>query len=607
MVASANEAPARPRARRIVLVCALTLLPVLLAAALWVGVRGLLARGELAQAQSVAATLQNEIVTGDETAAGVSYTRLAGHAAEAAQLTSDPVWRLAETVPVFGRNLAVVRQLAAGVDDVARQSIQPLTEVAGSVTPASLAPVDGAVNVEPLVQAQPAVAAATSALLATEQRLAGIEGAGLLPPVRDALGQVQGMAARAADSLSAVNSAVQLLPAMVGADGPRNYLVLFQNPAELRSTGGLSGALAVVHAESGRLELAQQAGATELPIFDSPVLPLPPETLALYRDRTGRYVGDVNLTPNFALSAELAREMWNRRFGVQVDGVLAIDPVALSYLLAATGPVTLPSGDVLTADNAVQLLLTGVYERYSVPLQQDAFFAAAAASVFEVVSAGRFSTGGMLAALQRAGAEHRVLLWSAHPEEQAVLSTTSLGGGLPVSDAHTTRFGVYLNDATGAKMDTFLRVQVGAAKRVCREDGRPTYAVEVTLTNTAPADAAATLPESITGDGSFGVPRGNVKTLVTVYGAPGLQNLGVARDGAVVGYHPTTDSAYPAGATYPVSSLDVELAPGQSTALSFGWLGVDEAPELVVTEITPAIHLENKKIVGNFCESAVLC
>ncbi|WP_051973620.1 DUF4012 domain-containing protein [Cryobacterium sp. MLB-32] len=404
-----------------------------------------------------------------------------------------------------------------------------------------------------------------------------------------------------------MNSAVQLLPAMVGATEPRNYLVLFQNPAELRSTGGLSGALAVVHAENGRLQLTQQAGATELPIFDTPVLPLPPETLALYRDRTGRYIGDVNLTPNFPLSAELAREMWNRRFGVQVDGVLAIDPVALSYLLTATGPITLPTGDVLTADNAVQLLLTGVYERFSVPLQQDAFFASAAASVFSTVSAGDFSIGGMLAALERAGAEHRVLLWSAHPDEQAVLGATSLGGTLPVSDAQTVRFGVYLNDATGAKMGTFLNVQVGAAQRVCRADGRPTNEVEVTLTNTAPADAASTLPVSITGDGSFGVPRGNIKTLVTVYGAPGMENLGVSRDGAPVGYHPTTDSPYPAtGVSYPVSSLDVELAPGQSTRLTFGWLGAEPFDGNVVTEITPAIHLENKKIVEKNCETAVL-
>ncbi|KFF59227.1 hypothetical protein JF66_12750, partial [Cryobacterium sp. MLB-32] len=129
MVRSANEAPGGRRARRIVLISALSLLVLAIAMGAWVGARGLLARSELAEAQALAATLQGQIVSGDEAAAGSTYTRLAGHSAEAVRLTSDPVWHLAEAVPVLGRNLAVVRQLAAGIDDVTRQSIKPLTEV----------------------------------------------------------------------------------------------------------------------------------------------------------------------------------------------------------------------------------------------------------------------------------------------------------------------------------------------------------------------------------------------------------------------------------------------------------------------------------------------
>ena len=47
---------------------------------------------------------------------------------------------------------------------------------------------------------------------------------------------------------------------------------------------------------------------------------------------------------------------------------------------------TLPTGDQLTADNAVQLLLSDVYARYPVPAHQDLFFAAAADAVFDAVS-----------------------------------------------------------------------------------------------------------------------------------------------------------------------------------------------------------------------------
>ncbi|WP_420898141.1 DUF4012 domain-containing protein [Cryobacterium suzukii] len=44
-------------------------------------------------------------------------------------------------------------------------------------------------------------------------------------------------------TLEGMNRAATLLPAMLGATEPRNYILLFQNPAELRSTGGIPGAL----------------------------------------------------------------------------------------------------------------------------------------------------------------------------------------------------------------------------------------------------------------------------------------------------------------------------------------------------------------------------
>ena len=46
---------------------------------------------------------------------------------------------------------------------------------------------------------------------------------------------------------------------MLGGDGPRNYLLVFQNNAEIRATGGLPGSWAEVHAEDGK-HLAQAAG-----------------------------------------------------------------------------------------------------------------------------------------------------------------------------------------------------------------------------------------------------------------------------------------------------------------------------------------------------------
>src|SRR5690606_257909 len=121
----------------------------------------------------------------------------------------------------------------------------------------------------------------------------------------------------AAGSLAAVERAAKLVPVMLGAEGPRNYVLLFQNPAELRSTGGIPGALALIHTENGRIDLAAQASSSDFPHYDAPVLELSSETRGLYGDITGEYIQDVNLTPEFPLSAQLAREMWRLQFGVE--------------------------------------------------------------------------------------------------------------------------------------------------------------------------------------------------------------------------------------------------------------------------------------------------
>ena len=202
------------------------------------------------------------------------------------------------------------------------------------------------------------------------------------------------------------------------------------------------------------------------------MLPLDPEVTAIYGQKPAQFLHNVTQVPDFSVSGPLAREMWASKHGLQVDGVLSIDPVALSYLLAATGPVKLPSGDTMTADNAVSLLLNDVYLRYPDPAAQNQFFAEATDAVFSALVSGDVNAGKLLAGLAQAGDENRLFLWSAHAEDQEVLEDTTLVGGLPVTDSETTTFGVFLNDGTGSKMDFYQAVDTQVAWQSCAIDGR---------------------------------------------------------------------------------------------------------------------------------------
>ena len=132
---------------------------------------------------------------------------------------------------------------------------------------------------------------------------------------------------------------------MLGADGPRNYLLMFQNPAELRTLGGIAGALALVHTDHGKITFTVEDIQKVLPNTGEPVTTLDAATLALFSEKPATYYQNVTSVPDFATAAQLLQDFWKRTQSTPIDGVISADPVALSYLLNATGPLSLRTGD----------------------------------------------------------------------------------------------------------------------------------------------------------------------------------------------------------------------------------------------------------------------
>ncbi|WP_156109913.1 DUF4012 domain-containing protein, partial [Cryobacterium sp. MLB-32] len=320
MASSHSAAPdptKRVRTRTIVLWVTLGIFVFLVASVAWVGVRGVMAKGELESAIPLASTIQTQVLAGDAAASEKSVQELAQHSARAASLTSDPVWRAFEIIPVLGSNLTVVRQVAAVVDDVSHNVVGPLTQIAGIIDPTDFKPVDGAINLQPLVDAQPQIAAANAALASAEADTIAIDATDALSVVQNAAGELKSTVSKTAESVGSLNRAVQIVPAMLGSSGPRNYVLIFQNPAELRATGGNPGALALLHTENGKLELTQQATSTDFPRYATPVVDLPTDTRSIYGNITGQFMQDTTLTPQFPLTGEIVREMWRQQFGVE--------------------------------------------------------------------------------------------------------------------------------------------------------------------------------------------------------------------------------------------------------------------------------------------------
>jgi hypothetical protein len=313
---------------------------------------------------------------------------------------------------------------------------------------------------------------------------------------------------------------------MLGAQERRTYLLMFQNNAEVRATGGIPGAFAVVTARDGAVHLGRQESTSTLGRFATPVLTLSAAEKSLFGTRLGTFTQDVNLTPDFPRTAALLQAMWTARTGVKVDGVLSADPVALSYVLRGTGPVAVSAGRSLSADDAVRALLSRVYSDTPDPAAQDAYFATVAKRVFGAVTSAQGNPRNVLEMLTHAAEQRRVLVWSDHADEQALIAPTRLGGVLPTAPTRTPQIGVYFNDGSQSKLDYYLDYGVDVRSTGCRA-GRQEMTVTVRMRSRVPRDVSA-LPDYVQASGR-GVSRGTMRTTVMVYvpvrGQVGLSTL----------------------------------------------------------------------------------
>jgi len=517
----AEEARARRRriGRRSLLGLGVLVLLVVVAGVL-VGLDAMRARDALTAAASEVQTLQSQVRAGDAAGAATTLTALQAHSAKARTATHGPLWRFAVSLPKLGADVTAVQTVSEVVDDLATRALPALMNASTIAAPAALAPVDGRINLAPVIAAAPEVVAADASVDLAAERLAGIDTSQLLASVAKPVEELRGRVKDVATTTGTAARAVQLIPAMFGADGPRDYLLLVQNNAEPRATGGIPGLILLLRVNDGVIDIVDERSAGgSLAGLAEPVLPLTPGEDALFGPMLATYMADVTFTPDFPRTGALARAIWEKEVGGQVDGVLSIDPGALAEVLKATGPVTLENGQTLTADNAVQALLNTVYLQVTDPKAQDAYFTSTGTAVFAAVMSGQGNPAATVEALARAATEGRVMVWSAHETEQALLSGTVLSGELRGLSDGSPVIGVYLNDGTESKLGYYLDLKVAAKAGECRPDGSRLVDLSVTLTSNAPANAA-TLPPYLAGGGVI-VPRGELRTNVLIYAPEG--------------------------------------------------------------------------------------
>lgn len=503
----------------------------------WLAYRAIQASQALYSAQDGFVAMQKDLADGGTDKIEQQLPAVQDDLARAVSAANDPVWRMAEHLPLVGPNLEAVRIVSTSLEDVTATALPAVSKLNAVINIEGARGADGRVDLAPLVDAGPQIIAAAASAHEAQDAVAQIDTSALVSQLAGPVEKVGVALGTVTGALDAGAQVATLLPPMLGADGPRTYLMVSLNSAELRSAGGIVGAFAVLQAQDGAVTLVDQRSTIDLAGIPESILPLTDEELNVDTDRLGRWVQDAVLTPDFPRAAELIAARWEQDMGQHVDGVVAADPVGARYLLDATGPVTDVDGTTVNASDVVRVLLHDAYMNIADPAQVDQFYANVAAAIFAAVGSGQGDTHGLVTALTKAGSEGRIRIWAADPDEQSTLEGTTIGGAF-LSGDYPDATGVFLNDGTGGKLDYYLTTKVTVEDLQCSGPA-PTATVRLDLDYDPPADVAQ-YPAYVTGSGQGGLPLGSLMTNVSVYSVVGgsLGPLGLD-DGFVAGHSGT--------------------------------------------------------------------
>jgi len=144
----------------------------------------------------------------------------------------------------------------------------------------------------------------------------------------------------------------QIFLDILGYNGPRKYLFLFQNNQEMRATGGFIGSYGILDISSGRVkklfvdDIYNPDGQLKARVIP----PAPIQKMSAVWT-----MHDANWFPDFPTSAEKVSWFYEKTGGPTVDGVIAITPELLRDLLEITGPIEMPEYDLtINAENFIE-------------------------------------------------------------------------------------------------------------------------------------------------------------------------------------------------------------------------------------------------------------
>ena len=247
-----------------------------------------------------------------------------------------------------------------------------------------------------------------------------------------------------------------------GFYNPRSYLVLFENNAEIRATGGFIGSYALINVDEGKIEIKKLEGIYNVS-GQQRVRVVPP--LPIQKVSQSWMFHDANWFFDFPTSAKAVMWFYEKSGGPTVDGVIALTPEVITRLLEYTGPIRLPKfGVTISKDSFIDTIQYEVETKYKArgladPKEILSHLAPGLLKKVETLPRQTLANLALDSLLQKA-----ILFYFDRPEEEAFMNYLHWGGA--VAGLPGDYLAVVNTNINGFKTDRFIRQHVSLARAI---------------------------------------------------------------------------------------------------------------------------------------------
>ncbi|WP_151082015.1 DUF4012 domain-containing protein [Nocardioides cynanchi] len=313
---------------------------------------------------------------------------------------------------------------------------------------------------------------------------------------------------------------VQSLPSIVGADGPRTYLLAMLNPAELRYSGGGALSFTTIHFDHGQATFGGTLNVDDINGhgYFQTWKPVPGN---IFHPPGPTRVVNATFSPWWSVSGEELLRGYSTVFPRQhIDGVIGVDLQALANIFTITGPVDLPHFGTITGANLVQTLAGSYGDFASIQVRHQLNAELVPAFRQKFFEAGNMSD--KLTALVDSADGRHFFTYFRNAQVQHRFAKVGLSGDL--SPTPHDYIGVFTQNLNGSKTDYWQHRSITSHVKL-NADGSAKVHLQVVVDNQAPP---YDLPVP---DPKFGYTTRYLQTVLGVFLPNKSRSTGVSLDG----------------------------------------------------------------------------